>query len=276
MTTQTTHDSFVTGAVPLDRSQDGLALWMQLESELRRRLDLGHFRERFPTDRELMDVYGVSRHTARHAVNRLGADGIVRRSRGVGTSVDYQRVEQSLGSLYSLFQVVEETGVSQHSRVLLLERTTDAMAAAQLGLEPGSELIVLARIRFAGDEPLAIDRVWLPADLAAPLLDLDFSKTSLYDELERTVGRRPSAGWERIRAVVPEPEERELLGIDSSEAVLCIHRLGVCLDRPVEWRTTLIRGDRFGFVARWSLGQRTDLRPELTGETGDVTADPSA
>ncbi|MGA1344928.1 MAG: GntR family transcriptional regulator [Ilumatobacteraceae bacterium] len=276
MTTQTPQSSFLSGAEALDRGQDGLALWSQLESELRRRLDLGHFRDRFPTDRELMDIYGVSRHTARHAVNRLGADGIVRRSRGVGTLVDHQRVEQSLGSLYSLFQVVEEAGVEQRSRVLLLERTTDPVASAQLGLESGSELVVLARVRFADDEPLAIDRVWLPAEIGESLLDLDFSTTSLYDELERTVGRRPSAGWERIRAIVPEPEERALLGIDSSEAVLCIHRLGVCHDRPVEWRTTLIRGDRFGFIARWSLGQRTDLRPELTGESGDVSADPPA
>jgi GntR family transcriptional regulator len=269
MTPQNDHVSFVVGAQPLDRGDDGAALWLQLESELRRRLDLGHFRVRFPTDRELMQVYGVSRHTARHAVNQLGADGIVRRSRGVGTSVDHQRVEQSLGSLYSLFQVVEETGVPQRSRVLTLSRTTDAVAAAQLGLEPGDELIVLARIRYAGDEPLAIDRVWLPADIGSPLLGLDFSKTSLYDELERTLGRRPSAGWERIRAVIPEPEERQQLGLETGDAVLCIHRLGECHDRLVEWRTTLIRGDRFGFVARWSLGQRTELRPELTGDGGD-------
>lgn len=275
MTPPTVPITFDEGARALRRG-DGGALWLQLEDELRRRLDLGHFRERFPTDRELMQVYGVSRHTARHAVSRLGVDGIVRRSRGVGTSVDHQRVERSLGSLYSLFQVVEEAGIPQRSAVLELATTTDAFAAAQLGVDPSTELVVLARLRHAGDEPLAIDRVWLPADIASPLLELDFTRTSLYDELERTVGRRPSSGMERIRAVVPEPEERDLLGLDTGDAVLCIHRLGLCEDRPVEWRTTLLRGDRFGFVAQWSLGQRTDLRPELTGDAGAGVADTTA
>ena len=275
MTPQSAQISFGEGARPLSRD-DGGSLWLQLEDELRRRLDLGHFRVRFPTDRELMQVYGVSRHTARHAVSRLGVDGIVRRSRGVGTSVDHQRVERSLGSLYSLFQVVEEAGLPQRSTVLELGRTRDAFAASQLGVDAATELVVLARLRHAGDEPLAIDRVWLPADIAAPLLELDFTRTSLYDELERTVGRRPSTGEERIRAVVPEPEERRLPGLDIGDAVLCIHRLGLCEDRPVEWRTTLLRGDRFGFVAHWSLGQRTDLRPELTGDAGDVAAETTA
>ena len=126
---------FADGARSLDR--DGsLALWAQLEQELRRRMDLGHFTDRFPTDRELMEIYAVSRHTARHAVAQLGADGIVRRARGVGTSIDRRTFERSLGSLYSLFQVVEESGVPQHSTVRSLERRVDAVAAEHLEAAP--------------------------------------------------------------------------------------------------------------------------------------------
>lgn len=256
-----TPSAFDSGAALLDRDGDE-PLWLQLEGELRRRLSLGHFAERFPTDRELMQVYGVSRHTARHAVDRLGNDGIVRRSRGVGTSVDTDRIEQSLGSLYSLFQVVEASGLEQESTVLSLEISTDAVAAQQLGLPPETPLVHLSRLRRAGGEPLALDRAWLPASIAAGLLDSDFSHTSLYNELERCTGRRPTAGWEQIRAVVPEPSERRLLGIDTSDAVFCINRLGVADGTNLEWRTTLIRSDRFSFVADWTMGQRSELRPE--------------
>jgi GntR family transcriptional regulator len=257
----TTSSVFAAGAVNLDRDGDD-PLWLQLEGELRRRLNLGHFGERFPTDRELMQVYGVSRHTARHAVDRLGSDGIVRRSRGVGTSVDTDRIEQSLGSLYSLFQVVEASGLEQESTVLSLEVGTDAVAAHHLGLAPDTSLVHLSRLRLAGGEPLAIDRTWLPESIAGELLQSDFTHTSLYNELERCTGHRPSAGWEQIRAVVPEPSERRLLGIDTSEAVFCINRLGVADGINVEWRTTLIRSDRFSFVADWTMGQRSELRPE--------------
>ena len=63
----TISEDFAADAAELDR-QGARPLWAQLEQELRRRMDLGHFTERFPTDRELMEIYGVSRHPARPAV----------------------------------------------------------------------------------------------------------------------------------------------------------------------------------------------------------------
>jgi GntR family transcriptional regulator len=250
---------FATGAGVLDRNTSA-PLWRQLEAELRRRLDLGDFDQRFPTDRELMEVYGVSRHTARHAVSRLGADGIVRRERGIGSSIDRRQFEQSLGSLYSLFQMVEANGIEQRSEVLALERTTDATAASELGLPDDAPLIHLRRLRLAGDEPLAIDRLWISETIASPLLDADFTRTAFYDELEQATGSRPTSGWERISPAVPEPHDRRLLGLPSHEAVFSLRRLGMIGSRAVEWRNTIIRGDRFSFVADWSASHRNGLR----------------
>ncbi len=255
-------DDFSDGARPIDRHADA-PLWSQLEQELRRRMEAGHFERRFPTDRELMSIYEVSRHTARHAVSQLGADGILRRSRGVGTSVDRRTFERSLGSLYSLFQVVEESGVPQRSEVRALEIVTDAEAAEQLDLEPATPLVLIDRVRWAGDEPLAIDRIWLPADIAEPLLDADFTHTSLYNELDRAAGMHPNAGWERIHPGVPTDDERSSLHLEAREAVFSIERLGTYNGEPLEWRVTTIRGDRFTLLADWTAGQRNELRPHM-------------
>lgn len=256
------NDEFGDGAQTLDR-RSSLPLWSQLENELRRRMDLGHFVSRFPTDRELMEIYAVSRHTARHAVSQLGADGILRRARGVGTSVDHRTFERSLGSLYSLFQVVEESGVPQHSKVRTLERVVDADAASNLGLDPDAELVLIDRLRYAGAEPLAIDRIWLPAEIADGLIDADFTHTSLYNELERTIGKRPNEGWERIHPAIPSDDHRTSLQLEEGEAVFCIERLGTYSGEPIEWRVTTIRGSRFTFVADWTAGQRSDLRLKM-------------
>jgi GntR family transcriptional regulator len=257
-----TTDDFSVGARALAREDDA-ALWSQLEQELRRRMEAGHFGRRFPTDRELMTIYEVSRHTARHAVSQLGADGILRRSRGVGTSVDPRTFERSLGSLYSLFQVVEESGVPQRSEVRALKIVTDPEAAEHLDLAPESHLVLIDRVRWAGDEPLAIDRIWLPADVAEPLLEADFTHTSLYNELDRSAGMHPNAGWERIHPGIPTDEEQRTLRLDDGEAVFSIERLGTHNGDPVEWRVTTIRGDRFTLVADWTAGQRNELRPHM-------------
>lgn len=236
----------------IDRTSP-MPLWAQLEQELRRRIAAGHFVDRFLTDRELVDVYGVSRHTAREAVDRLIADGIVERRRGQGSFVIEEAIEQRLGSLYSLFASVEAEGLRQRSTVLQLEVTKDAVAAAHLGLTAGTSLVHLARVRWAGDDPLAIDRTWLPSELALPLLTTDFSRTALYTELEDKCGIRMSGGWERIQPVVPDPEEQELLRTGPQDAAFLIERLGRdSAGRTVEWRVSLVRGDRFRFVADWS------------------------
>lgn len=258
-------DEFEHGALPLDRGGAD-ALWSQLESELRRRLDAGDFADRFPTDRELMEIYGVSRHTVRHAVSELGAHGVVRRARGVGSSIDTSIMERSLGSLYSLFQVVEESGVKQRSDVLRLERVTDRVAAGHLGLPDDAELVVIERIRFAGDIPLAIDRIWLPGTVGRNLLEVDFTHTSLYDEMERAFGVRPNAGWERINATVPSDEERELLGLPDDVGMFAIERLGSHDGMPLEWRTTHLRSDHVSFLADWNVGQRSEIRLHLESE----------
>jgi GntR family transcriptional regulator len=260
--TSVIHPGFADGALLLDR-EAGAPLWAQLEEELRRRMDAGHFRERFPTDRELMEIYAVSRHTARHAVSRLGADGIVRRARGIGTSVDHGTFERSLGSLYSLFQVVEESGVAQRSDVRALATVRHAPAAEQLGLDADAELVFLDRVRYAGNEALALDQVWLPFAVAESLLDADFRHTSLYNELERATGRRPNEGWERIHPAAPSDEQRRALGIEAGAAVFSIERLGTLDGEPIEYRVTTIRGDRVTFVAEWIAGQRSELHLRL-------------
>lgn len=250
----------------LDRGADQ-PLWAQLEADLRRRLERGEFDERFPTDHELMRAYGVSRHTARHAIARLGGDGLITRRRGVGTAVDRHRFEQSLGSLYSLFQVVEATGAVQRSYVLALTRTTDPLAAERLGVTADTGLVHLARVRYADGEPLAVDRVWLTESIGAALLGVDFTHTALYDEIELATGRRPTSGTERITPIVPTADDRARLGIGADQAAFQLDRLACVDGEPIEWRITVIRGDRFGFVADWTLGQTSNLR--LTSATSD-------
>ncbi|MDW3219949.1 MAG: GntR family transcriptional regulator [Acidimicrobiales bacterium] len=246
---------------PLDR-ESPLPLWAQLEAELRRRLDTGEFDDGpFPTDLELTEVYGVSRHTVREAIRHLNKMGVLRRERGKGTVVNRSEFEQSLGTLYSLFQSVESTGVSQTSEVLALEAVTDAAAAGHLGLAEDAPLVFLERLRLAGDDPLALDRAWLPASIAEPLLHVDWSHTALYAELAAIGAPVPNQGWERLTPTVPTATDRGPLGLAAGDAVFFLERLGSRDGTPIEWRTTLIRGDRFRFVTDWSTGAVAQLRP---------------
>ncbi|MGQ0718227.1 MAG: GntR family transcriptional regulator [Pseudonocardiales bacterium] len=248
------------GPRAVDRAS-ALPLWAQVHIDLQRRLDAGEFTDVFPGELALVAEYAVSRHTVREALRRLRSEGIVTSERGRSPRVTAPAaIEQPLGVLYSLFASVEAAGQIQRSVVRALDVRADGIAAARLGLEKSTPLLYLERLRLAGEAPLAVDRVWLPASLAEPLLEADFTHTALYDELARRCGVRLSRGHEHLRAVVPTAAERALLGIGAGIAAFAIDRLACTGGRRAEWRLTLVRGDRFTVSAQFSArdGYRLD------------------
>lgn len=238
----------------MDRASP-VPLWAQVHRQLGRRIAAEEFRAGFPSEQELQTQYGVSRYTVRQALRQLREDGVITAQRGRGTRVVGEAgLEQPLGALYSLFNSVEASGYEQRSLTLRLQEQADGVIAARLEREESTPLLHLARLRLAADEPLAVDRVWLPADLARPLLGVDFHHTSLYRELRQRCGLRVTAGEEQITAVMPSQAERDLLAAPPGAGAFRIHRLGYTSTdrRPVEYRSTLVRGDRFTFSAHWS------------------------
>ncbi|WP_027946258.1 GntR family transcriptional regulator [Amycolatopsis taiwanensis] len=244
----------------LDRTSSQ-PLWHQLRQQLQARLEAGEFADRFPGELALVEEYGVSRHTVRQALRQLREDGVIMATRGRQPRVaPPAEIQQPLGALYSLFAAVEAAGLTQHSVVRMLDTRADAIVSERLGLEASTPLVYLERLRLAGAEPLALDRIWLPATVAAPVLEADFTHTSLYGELSRRTGIRLDNGREEVLAVVPTTAERALLRCGPDTAALSINRLGRMGERPLEWRHTLVRGDRFSLTADFSAKTGYRLR----------------
>ncbi len=258
----------------LDRNS-ALPLWAQLYDDLRHRLEAGEFAGSFPAELDLVRAYDVSRNTVREAMRRLRADGVVVAGRGRRPRVaDGTEIEQPLGALYSLFASVEASGLDQRSEVRALCLSTDPDAASQLGCDPSASLVFLERLRFAGGDPLALDRIWIREELGSALLDADFTHTGFYDELLRRAGVIVSGGREHIRAVLPSDADRDALRLPVDAAVLAINRLGCSRGQPVEWRRTLLRGDRFSMVADFSPREGYQLGAALSRSTKNVYAPP--
>lgn len=229
-----------------------MPLWAQVLDDLRRRLGANEFARRFPGDNELAEHYGVSRYTVREALRRLHSEGVIERGRGRGTFVRQPVIEQSLGTLYSLFRSVEEQGYVQRSVVRCLDVRRDEQAASVLGCDPHEPLVYLERLRLADEQPVVLDCSWMPARITRPLLRVDFTHTALYRELQERCGVRLDSGWERFHPLLPNAEQRQLLGLGARTPALGIERLAHSNSVPVEWRHGIVRTDRFAFVARWS------------------------
>ena len=115
-----------------------------------------------------------------------------------------------------------------------------------MNLSPGSQVVRLHRVRYAGDEPIAIERSVVPADL---LPDPMLVRDSLYEALE-TRGCRPRRALQRLRAVPLSARHARLLHARAGSAGLNVERRSFLDDgRVVEFTTSWYRGDVYDFVA---------------------------
>lgn len=252
------------GPVLPDRS-DPMPLWAQVCADLRRRIDSGEFATGFPGELSLTEEYEVSRHTVREALRVLRGEGVLRSQRGRPTVVEPTVYRQSLGTLSSLFDSVAAQGATPRSDVLRLATTVNASVCADLALPESTELVVIERLRYADDQPIAHDISWMPADIARPLLGRDLSRAALYAELQ-ALGVAIDGGSERVTAARAPRHIAELLDLAADAPVLYLERRATSDRRAIEWRETHVRADRFSLEAEWSATGST-LTAAVEGTT---------
>lgn len=240
--------------------QSRTPLWRQVLADLQSRMALGEFDPHFPSDREIVETYRVSRHTAREAVRSLYSEGLLERGPGRGgTRIRSVEFKQPLGAIYSLFRAIESQGVKQESVVIAFDVRKNADKAARLGLQADTPLVYLERIRLADGIPLAHDRSWLPETLTKPILGSNMRHGALYQQLREKCGIIIDGGEEEIQPVMLDEKEATLLGTASFTPAFAIQRLARRAGTAIETRHTLIRGDRYSFTVTWHETSRTQV-----------------
>jgi len=248
-------------------------LWIQVRDDLLRRVGNGEITEAFPGEMALVAEYGVSRNTVRQAVGHLREAGVVVAARGRRPRVVGPETARAVGTLSSLFELVEHAGLEQLSQVRDIGVGVWPSVAAILGRQLESELFHLERLRLADGRPLALDHLWMPAEIGAPLLDADLSHTGVYRELARRTGLRVTRGREEISGAVLRDSERALLDVGPEVGAMVIERIGCAAGVPVEYRKTLVRADRFRVTAEFSALRGYHFQPGLPRSLDAVTPD---
>jgi GntR family transcriptional regulator len=199
-----------------------------------------------PSERELAERYGVARMTVRAEITRLAAEGMVERVQGRGTFVAEARVAQA-ATLSSFTEDMRARGLTAGSQVLGQETVpADDMVAGRLGIEPGTPVVRVRRVRTADGEPMALEEAFLAAEQFGALAGEDLEGASLFTVLEERFGVRFPSADQQVVAVEIVGEDANLLRVAPGRAGLKFHTILLDADElPLAYAWSLFRGDRY-------------------------------
>ena len=226
---------------------DGDPLYVWLASLLRDQILAGRLDPHgaVPSERALSERYGVSRMTARHALETLKLEGYLYRSPRRGTFVAEPRLQFSVGSFTRFMTQADRSPGTHILAAATLE--ADAVAADLLGLSPGGRIHLLQRLRTAGGEPLAVENIQLSAERFPDLLQQDLTG-SLWAILRERYDVHPIKADARLVAVEMDRYEAEALGVaPGSPAIVLTRTVRDAQDQVVELARDVYRGDRAEF-----------------------------
>jgi GntR family transcriptional regulator len=199
-----------------------------------------------PSERVLADRYGLARMTVRREVDRLVAEGIVFRMHGRGSFVAEPRVAQS-GLFSSFSEDMRARGLTPGSIVRSRELTAAApFVARSLEIAAGAPVAEIERLRTADGAPLALERVYLPAERFPGVRASDLEHGSLFELLAGRYEVSLTHADQRVLAVAIDPREAALLRVRAGAPGLRFHTLARdAKGTPAYYATSLFRGDRY-------------------------------
>lgn len=205
-----------------------------------------------PSEKELMEMYGVSRITIRKAIDELVLEGYLYKIQGKGTYVKTEEGGSNLFSIVSNTEDILRLGLEPTKKTIISERMQVSVKRAKLlEIDPAESIYMLGRIMFANKEPVNYTISYIPEKLFPNLLNHNFDQESLYQILQSEYGVRITKARRTVEAILAKDEIAEYLEIAENSPIILFRCVtyGILQGReiPIENFKCYYRTDRYKF-----------------------------
>jgi len=182
-----------------------------------------------PTETELCQKFGVSRHTIREALRKLRDLGLVSRHQGVGTRVQQAEISGryviSLNSILDMWRHVEATEPKVVYKAI--ERRDQALFP--LPPFPGDDVwqrVDVLRTSVTGDKavPISLSHVYINNAFKGVIGQIDANKVPIFALIEKKYGQKVVVVQQEIGAVSLDRNTARLLKAPPGSPGLSIMR----------------------------------------------------
>ncbi|WP_249315457.1 GntR family transcriptional regulator [Bacillus sp. FJAT-49711] len=234
----------------VEKKDNRLPLYYQLMDIIIRKIDSGELKDhdKLPSERELCEMYNVSRTTVRQTMQELEKEQLIYKQHGKGTFVSPKVINQSLLKFYSFTEEMKKIHKIPSSKVLAFDEIeSDAKTAKKMEISEGTKVYKITRLRFADDEPMMYETSYLPLDRFPNLNGNDLDLVPMYTLFRDQYQAIITKATERFSAIPTSKNEAALLNIQEGEPSLLINRISFEDDYVIEYTVTIARGDKFTY-----------------------------
>ncbi len=223
----------------------------QVSDWLRNQIEQGALAEnhKLPSESALGSRFGVSRITVRRALQTLESEDLIYRRQGLGSFVRGRQAGRGVVRLTDFIEDMQRAGLEPSSRILHHAREeASAHVAHHLGLETGTTVLRLDRLRLGSGEPMAMDRTWLPMTYATLVAPHDLEADSIFSILERDYNICVCRDRFRLESVNAPNDVAQFIDVPWGRALLLIERTSYAEgDRPIYYQQRWYRSDRVAY-----------------------------
>jgi GntR family transcriptional regulator len=224
-------------------------LYQQIKGLILQNLQSGEWKpgESIPSEMELAGRYRVSQGTVRKAIDELAGDNLLVRRQGKGTFVATHaehHVQYRFLKLVPDSGNLDAEGPAQREIVDCKRLRATADIARALALRAGDAVLQVRRVLSFAGMPTILEDLWLPG---GPFKGLTAERLAeyhgpMYALFETEFGVRMVRADEKIRAVLPDQDQSQLLQITPGTPLLSVERIAYTYnDTPMELRRGFYR-----------------------------------
>lgn len=232
-------------------SGTGIPLYQQIFVIFRDKILAGEFApgDKLMTEQEICAAFGVSRITAKQALNQLADEGLVVRRRGHGTKViHHARPPVMKASIDGLLENVGFIGRTTAVEVLEFGYVPAGRDIAEaLQVSPGASVQRAVRVRHLERDSMSFLVTHVPERIGALIEGQDMSRTPLLLLLEEA-GVPVAAAKQAISATVADAPVATALNVPAGAPLIEVRRIVFDTDdRPVEHIRILYKPEHYQF-----------------------------
>jgi GntR family transcriptional regulator len=204
--------------------------------------------DRLPSERELCEIYSISRATVRQAMHELEIEGCIYIKKGIGSFIADNRLSQELSGLYSYSEDMKKLGKTISTKLVSFSQIKcDSRLANKMQCDVGVRIYKFTRVRYADNEPLLVVTTHLPCERFPDLDSESLITGSLYSILKDKYHVSFTKAYETLQSVTVRDDEATLLQIKEKAPCMKIDRFTFENGSLIEYAVGITPGDKFTY-----------------------------